>query len=169
MNRHGYKVLLRSWFGTKSDLMIGSEGKSHGWDLESFEPTSYPPPSPRHFFWFPQQGFQDRALARQLSSSTEVHGHFWSRLCQSRGRRTPEGAELQVVHAVTDCGGKALPGAMRRGAEGGGLSSGRVSLSPRIFTEHFLKDSAGWRERAQDSQQSSCPHIAYQSAHLRMI
>lgn len=97
MNRHGYKVLLQSWFGTESGLMIGSEGKIHGWGLESFETTSYPQTGPGHFCWFSQQNFQDRALAQQLSSSEvsiAIAGVTYSR-AEGR-RRTREGTSSRL-------------------------------------------------------------------------
>jgi hypothetical protein len=77
MNRLAYTVLLQNWFGTKSDLMIGSEGKIHGWDLESSEPTSYPQTSPRLFRWVSQKVFQDRSLVI-MEDSTVLSGVAYS-------------------------------------------------------------------------------------------
>lgn len=124
MNRHGYKVLLQNWFGTRSGLMIGSEGKIHGWGLESFEPTSYPQTGPGHFCWFSQQNFQDRALAQQLFStevSMAISGVIYSR-AEGR-RRSPEGTEVQVVRTDPE----AVVERVRLGELGRGAQPWKVS------------------------------------------
>ncbi|EDL78483.1 rCG31714 [Rattus norvegicus] len=87
MNRLANTGLLQSWAGTKSDLMIGSKGKIHGWDSESCEITGYPQTSPKLFSWFSQKVFQDRSLAWQLPSvedSTAISGVVYSRVERRR-------------------------------------------------------------------------------------
>lgn len=134
MNRHGYKVLLQNWFGTEPGLMIGSEGKIHGWGLESFEPTSYPQTGPGHFCWFSQQNFQDRALAQQLFS-TEVSMAISGVACSGAEgwRRSPEGTP-GCRGRPRGCGGESRLGELGKGAQPWGVSG------PQMVIEHFLKE-----------------------------
>lgn len=135
MNRHGYKVLLQSWFGTESGLMIGSEKKIHGWGLESFEPTSYPQTGPGHFCWFSQQNFQDRALARQLSSKKPPWPFLESPIPEQR-----DGGELLRAHSSRlSAHPEAVMERARLGELGREAQTWEGLLGPQIIIEHFLK------------------------------